>query len=456
MSKKRYERPVIVKQQSGFMNKYGARESIKPLTEIDNIKIDELTEKFGSPLFVFSEKQIREKYRRLYKIFKTRYPKVRFAWSYKTNYLSAICSIYHQEGSWAEVVSEFEYDKARNLGVKGENIIFNGPDKDEAALEKAIREKALIHIDHFDELYMIMEITERIDITANVAIRVNMDTGIYPPWNRFGFNYENGEAMLALKRILVNDRLKLRGLHTHIGTYIMSAEPYRVATLKLVELAKTLYNQYDVKLEYIDIGGGFPSNNTLKGQYLDAEQILPTYEDYADAITSALFELNLPADELPVLTLETGRALIDDSGYLISTVIATKRLSTGKQALIMDAGVNYLFTSYWFNHKLMPTKETFGFTENTVVYGPLCMNIDVIRDDIYFPTMQKGDKLVVLYVGAYSVTQWMQFITLRPNVVLITEEGDVEIIREAEKLENITAPERLPEKLKDFSLDEQL
>jgi diaminopimelate decarboxylase len=81
------------------------------------------------------------------------------------------------------------------------------------------------------------------------------------------------------------------------------------------------------------------------------------------------------------------------------------------------------------------------------------MNIDVIREDVVLPVMHKGDKLVILNVGAYSVTQWMQFITLRPNVVLITEEGEMELIREAEKLENITAPERLPDKLKDFSLN---
>ncbi len=453
MSKKIYEKPIIRKQQSGLMNKFGSPQISRAVTAIDGISIEKLTEQFGSPLFVFSEKQIRENYRKLKRIFKTRYPKVRFAWSYKTNYLSSICSVYHQEGSWAEVVSEFEYDKARNLGVAGENIIFNGPDKTEAALEKAIKEKALLHIDHFDELYSIKEITQHLNLKARVAIRVNMDTGIYPPWNRFGFNYENGEAMLALKRIIHEENLELVGLHTHIGTYIMSAEPYRQAVLKLVDLAKALYDQYEVRLEYIDVGGGLPSFNTLKGQYLEAEQILPTYEDYAEAITSPLFDLNLPTDELPTLVLETGRALIDDTGYLITSVIATKRLSTGKQSIIIDAGVNYLFTSHWFNHKILPTKEISGFTENTIVYGPLCMNIDVIREDVVLPPMHKGDKLVIFYVGAYSVTQWMQFITLRPNVVLISEEGDVDVIREAEQLEDITAREKLPERLKEFTPD---
>ncbi|NOX67037.1 MAG: diaminopimelate decarboxylase [Chlorobi bacterium] len=452
MSKKYYERPVIIKQHSGMMNKFGSSPSLPPITEVEGIPVKELTEKYGSPLFTFSERKIRDNQRKMLRIFKTRYPKVQFAWSYKTNYLGAICSVFHQEGSWAEVVSEFEYDKAKGLGVDGQHIIFNGPDKTEEALEKAVKDKAKIHIDHFDELYSLMEITERLNLKADVAIRVNMDTGIYPKWDRFGFNYENGEAAQALKRIAMNDNLNLIGLHTHIGTYIMSAEPYRQAVIVLVELANMLSKQYDIALDYIDVGGGLPSNNTLKGQYLDAEQILPTYEQYADAITAPLFDLNLKPDELPTLILESGRALIDDAGYLLSTVIGNKRLSNGKRTIIIDAGVNYLFTSHWFNHKIAPAQHSGSFTENSAVYGPLCMNIDVLREDIVLPTMRKGDQVVILYVGAYSVTQWMQFITLRPNVVMIMEDGSVEVIRESEKLENITSSEKVPEKLNSFSL----
>lgn len=78
---------------------------------------------------------------------KTRYPKVQFAWSYKTNYMNAVCRIFHQEGSWAEVVSGFEYEKALKNGVPGNKIIFNGPIKSDAELIKAAQNGSLIHID---------------------------------------------------------------------------------------------------------------------------------------------------------------------------------------------------------------------------------------------------------------------------------------------------------------------
>ncbi len=446
--KKRYERPIITKHHSGLMNKYGSKSVSAPKTEIDGILVRDLVEKFGSPLYVFSEKQIRENQRNAYRIFRNRYPKVQFAWSYKTNYLDAVCSVFHQENSWAEVVSEFEFDKARRLGVKGSNIIFNGPDKGKPALQKAIDEGAKIHIDHFDELYDLIELTESNNHKAKVAIRVNMDVGVYPKWDRFGFNYENGEAWQAVRRILSSKNLQLIGLHTHIGTYMMSAEAYRIAASKLAALARSIKQEFDIMIDYIDMGGGFASNNTLIGQYLPAEEIVPTLEQFADSIASGLFELPYKGEELPLLILETGRALIDNAGYMISTVIANKRLADGRRAVIIDAGVNLLFTSFWYKHKITPAQESGLHTEDTTIFGPLCMNIDCIRESILLPALKRGERIVIEYAGAYDNTQWMQFINMRPNVVMIMEDGSVQLIRKAETLEYLTECELLPEKLK--------
>ncbi|MEI7727755.1 MAG: diaminopimelate decarboxylase, partial [Bacteroidota bacterium] len=119
MSKIRYERPVIKKLETGMPNKFGTRTEYAPMTHIDGVSVQSLIKEYGSPLFVISEKTIRNTIKRAKKAFENRYPKVQFAWSYKTNYLNAVCSIFHQEGSWAEVVSGFEYDKAISLGMDG-------------------------------------------------------------------------------------------------------------------------------------------------------------------------------------------------------------------------------------------------------------------------------------------------------------------------------------------------
>ncbi|NCQ17678.1 MAG: diaminopimelate decarboxylase [Ignavibacteria bacterium CG_4_8_14_3_um_filter_37_9] len=451
MTKKRYERPVISKHYSGLMNKYGGRQMTPPKTHLDGIAVKELTEKFGSPLFVMSEKQIRNNQQNANRIFKNRYPKVQFAWSYKTNYLDAVCSVFHQENSWAEVVSSFEYEKAKKLGVKGEHIIFNGPDKSSEALLHAIKDTAKIHIDHFDELYEIKKITETEKLKAKVAIRINMDVGVYPKWDRFGFNLENGEAWQAIQRIASNKNLQLIGLHSHIGTYMMSAEAYRLAAQKLSLLAKSIKTDLGIAIEYLDLGGGFASHNTLLGQYLPAEQIVPTFEQFADAIASGIFSASFKTEELPLLILETGRALVDDAGFLLSTVLANKRLADQRRAIIIDAGVNILFTSFWYKHKITPAQESGMHSEDVTLYGPLCMNIDCVRESIVLPPLNKGDRLVIEYVGAYDMTQWMQFIQMRPNVVMIMEDGTVELIRKSENLEYLLDREILPVKFKKSS-----
>ncbi len=447
--KKAYEKPVIHRIQVGLANKVGGKAflSRRIRDNIDGVPVEELVEKYGSPLFVFSERKLREQFRRFRRAFETRYPNVEFTWSYKTNYLKAICAILHQEGETAEVVSEFEYEKARRLGIPGDQIVFNGPYKPKEALRTAILEGARINADTFEELSDIEEIAKELGRKVKIGIRINMDTGIQPQWSRFGFNLESGQAEDAVKRIAASEWLELNGLHCHMGTFILEPRAYEVEVRKMVNFAYHIEDNYGFKIEYLDIGGGLPSKNRLKGIYLPPEVAVPDIEEYAERITTALLESLRPGD-FPKLIIEAGRAIVDEAGYLITTVYATKRLPNGLKGYILDAGVNILFTAFWYNFKVEIDRPVHGAPEPSVLYGPLCMNIDVINDLEYLPPLPRGTRLILSPVGAYNVTQWMQFIRYRPNVVLIDTEGKVHLIREAENIEDIERRERLPEHLK--------
>ena len=444
-----YVKPEIIKLQSGAMNKFGSSPyySRKVRTEIDGVTIDSLVSQFGSPLFVFSERTIRVKYREVKEAFAFRYPKVAFGWSYKTNYLDAICAIFHQEGSLAEVVSEMEYDKARRLGVPGERILFNGPHKSVAALEKAAREGAWIHLDHFDELDDLEKVAARLGKVVPVAIRLNLDAGIYPQWTRFGFNLESGQAMNAVLRIKMGGKLKLVGLHCHIGTFILDPDAYQRQVEKMARFAAQIQGTHGVEIEYLDIGGGFPSSSNLKGSLLSPDLSVPPLDSFAEKVCDGLLGALKPG-HAPLLYLETGRALIDEAGFLISTLCATKRLPDGRKSYVLDAGVNLLYTSAWYKFTIQMDREVPGIGEPSVVNGPLCMNIDVVDEGIILPPLKRGTRLILSPVGAYNVTQWMQFIEYRPAVVLIDASGNPELIRQREDLSDLVRRERLPEHLK--------
>jgi diaminopimelate decarboxylase len=450
-------------------------------SQIDGVAVSKLVNDHGSPLFVFSEATLRAKYREAKRAFDRRYPDVQFAWSYKTNYLNAICRVFHQEGAIAEVVSEFEYDKARQNGIPGSDIIFNGPAKSRAILERAADEGAMIQVDNLDELLLLGEIAGRPGRAKPVAIalRVHLDTGTHAVWSKFGFNADNGEALRVVRRLLQMPGFKLQGFHAHIGTFILDPGAYKQAASILVQLALEAERLGAGPIRYLNLGGGFASKARLHSQYLPPDQATPSFDRYAEAICDTITQAWPVGRPLPRLYLETGRALVDEAGYLISTVVAVKRRQlaaaqplngvlaaygkaslatdstptheTERPALVVDAGVNLLYTATWYQPAILPAKACVDVPAPTTVYGCLCMNIDVIREEAPLPGLTTGDQVVLHPVGAYNITQSMQFITYRPAVVMIGLNGAVHVIRRRENLEYVQELEEIPGHLVDDS-----
>ena len=187
--------------------------------------------------------------------------------------------------------------------------------------------------------------------------------------------------------------------------------------------------------------------NRLKGTYLPPDVIVPPLEDYAEAICNTMLR-HLRPNEYPKLYLETGRAVVDEAGYLITTVVAQKHLPDGRKSYFIDAGINVLQTATWYSLNLEPDRPHNCAPEMCTVFGPLCMNIDIIAESVFLPPLSTNSKLVVHPVGAYNVTQWMQFISYRPAVVMIMGDGKAVCIRRAEKIEDVVQCEQLPESLK--------
>lgn len=441
-----YEKPVVMKLQSRLMNKFGvgAGSQRRVRKTIEGARVAELVERYGSPLFVYSERALRRRFRQLHSAFTTRYPHVTFGWSYKTNYLKAICAVMHREGAVAEIVSQMEYEKATALGVPGEQIIFNGPHKPFDVLLHALMNGVTINVDHLDEIEDLERIAVRLGRTVDVGLRLNMDVGIHPQWSRFGFNLESGQALDAAKRIARGGKLRVTGLHCHVGTFILDETAYARQVEKLVRFGYGLQDAFGFEMEYLDVGGGFASRSKLKGTYLSPDVAVPSLDDYAEQICDALANSLRPGHR-PRLIVEAGRTLVDDAGYLISTIQATKRLADGTRAYVADAGVNLLFTAFWYKFQVEVDREVSGPNETSVVYGPLCMNIDAIDDGVPLPPLERGHRLIFSPVGAYNNTQWLQFIEYRPNVVMVMENGDVELIREREDLSDIERREVLPD-----------
>ncbi|MCK4493764.1 MAG: alanine racemase [Methylococcales bacterium] len=416
------------------------------ISSIEGVSIEELTQRFGSPLFVVSERQLRQNIRGLLSAFQSHYSDVVYGWSYKTNYSSAIAQILHQEGAWAEVVSKFEYEKARALGIEGDHIIFNGPYKPKAILQQAVIEGAHIHVDHFDELALLQDISVALKQVVPLTLRLNFETDFGESWSRFGFNIENGQALEAARRISNSAFLKLQGLHSHIGTFMLDTHAYAAQTRIMCAFMETVENATGCEITSLDLGGGFVSRLAMQGIELPESQIVPTMDEYAKAICTPLLHVTKQrlkhGKSRPRLILESGRAIVDDAVQLITRVVATKILPKGQHAAILDAGVNLFSVGHWYDHKIQMTKKHQGNVTPTTLYGPLCMNTDIVRHKILLPALKYNDQLIIRPMGAYNHSQSLQFIEYRPNVVMIHENGNISTIRRAENLKTVTFQEK--------------
>ncbi len=451
-ARRTWSRPTLTPHRVGALNKFGAIAGGQCKSEFAGQSIDALVKQYGSPLFIISEERLRENARALIRAFETRYPSVIHGWSYKTNYLGAVCNVLHQEGAWAEVVSAFEYEKARALGVPADRILFNGPHKERSILERVVAEGARVHLDNLDELYLMEDVARQAGKRVDVSMRLNFDTGYTEPWSRFGFNIESGQAMDAARIIGESKHLHLAGLHSHLGTFVLDPRAYATQATIMCAFMEEAEAETGCRIDSLDIGGGFASMNALQGVYLPPEQVTPTVDQYAEAICSALDDALRSREKQgknkPRLILESGRAVVDDAEILVASVVANKRMPDGRRAVVLDAGVNLLFTAFWYNHPVKPVRPLEGIPEETVLYGPLCMNIDVMRASVMLPPLNVGDHLVFEQVGAYNNTQWMQFIEYRPAIVMAHPDGTASVIREAENLETMTERERMPAHLR--------
>jgi diaminopimelate decarboxylase len=444
-----WEEPTLTRHTFGTINKFSGvaintRAPLVPTTvvdEIDGCAVPDLLRRFGSPLFVVSESRLRQEFRDFRAAFRAGHPDTEVAYSYKTNYLTGIRAILHEEGAWAEVVSGLEYEMARRLGIPGERIVFNGPWKADADLERAVTDGARINVDSFDELATIEEIARARGVVAPVGLRVNARV-TEVPWEKFGFGLEAGLAEEACAQVVAAPALRLTGLHAHLGTDLADGAAYQQLLGLVLPLMARFERRNGVRWEVLDVGGGFPNRHRYARSHpgTTPEQVFPAF---AAAVTRPLAAALKRLASRPRLVLEPGRAVVEHAVSLLTRVVATKRLAGGAKAAVLDAGVHLLPTAYYTPLDIAPVEASPLSVEEVTLFGPLCMQVDCLAVGVRLPPLRRGTPLVVRNCGAYADSQSMQFIHARPAVVL-ARDGRAELLREPETVDHFIGRDRMP------------
>ena len=307
----------------------------------EEVSLNGLADRFGTPLYVYSAGTISDHYRGLRRALRAVDPLI--CYSVKANSNLAILSLLARLGSGFDVVSGGELERVQQAGGQPAKCVFAGVGKTDEEIELGLRYGVkAFHVESEEEMDRIAMVAGRkARRRAPIALRVNPDiaagghakitTGTYA--NKFGIPFE--EVASIYRRAGKDRRLCLRGVQMHIGSQITQGAPFRAAVRKMIPLVKQLRKEHG--LEYFDIGGGvgivyqdaLASGRQGWWKTRQAQKAIPLSE-YADSVVPLLKDLKMK------ILLEPGRFLVGNAGVLVTEVLYRKRTGR-KNFVIVDA-----------------------------------------------------------------------------------------------------------------------
>ena len=420
---------------------------------MDDCDLVELANRYDTPLHAVSKRRLVENYGRFFNAFKSFYPKLEICYSYKTNCIPGILSLLHREGVGAEVVSPYEFWLALKLGVPPEKIIYNGPNKNYEALrlavEKGIR---LINIDSLDEITKLDDITFKMNKSQAIGVRILPITG----WRaQFGLGINSGEAFEAFSKLSKIKRLRVKGLHFHIGTMVKDPMMYINNIKMALSFAKHIKTKLGINIEYLDIGGGFgvPTIKTFNARerslhYYYRRCLVPPrqkvsspIEIFAEKITNTIIKLcKLYRLQEPILLLEPGRFISSNAQILLLRVNTIKKRKKGINFAITDGGrVNIAYpVSNEYHQIFVANRMNNRNKQRYHIVGGVCTPGDWLCLGRMLPSLSAGDILAVMDAGAYFSSYANNFSFPRPAIVVVAG-GAHNIIRQRETYDYMIA-----------------
>lgn len=375
--------------------------------------------------YTYNEDNLIDNFKKFIKSFKSLYDNVEIAYSFKTNYLPEICKKINDLGGISEVVSEMELDLALKL-ENHKKIIFNGPYKTRESLIKSMLNGVIIHIDSIYEFKTIKELLNSNEkLKCNLGIRLNMNFNS-DSISRFGICKSEINNVLAV--ISSNNRIKLKGIHCHLPYRDLKSFEFRIK-----EILKIYDLYFKNKIEYIDLGGGFPS--VMQEELLIQLKLKNTnIKEFAKKVCSNLnqyFDSNKIIKK-PKLILEPGTALVASTMCFYSKIISEKKIAD--KIILSSSGskFNYMGTNssqlnFPFSEILNPEIKSRKIRSIDIA-GYTCIENDYLLKDIT-SSLIIGDYIKIEDIGSYSIVMKPPFILPNVPVFKIFENKTLEIKR---------------------------
>ncbi len=399
-----------------------------------------LAERFGTPLFVYDEDELRERCRR----YVAEFGAGRVVYAGKAFLCAAMARLVVEEGLLLDVATGGELAVARAAGVPPTQLVVHGNNKSDEELRDALDYGAgRIVADSFDELDRLDQLAAALDVEPTVLVRVTpgvqahtheyIETGTED--SKFGFTVSEGIAFEAARRVVTSPKLRFGGLHCHIGSQIQRLDPWDHAVPVLAALAGDLSTRLGVSVDELDLGGGLGARYVAGDPPLDVAQ-------YAAALRATLGRSWPPeAGPEPAVLVEPGRSIAAPCALTLYRVGTVKEIPGVGTYVAVDGGMsdNPRPVLYGAGYEAyLPTRVGEERPLRCRVVGKHCEQGDVIVADASLPAgVRRGDLLATPTTGAYGYSMASNYNrTPRPAVVFLRG-GEPRLVLRRETLEDL-------------------
>lgn len=416
------------------------------------VNLEQVAEKYGTPLYVYSAGTILDHYRRLDSALGEIDHLICYA--VKANSNRAILNLLSREGAGFDIVSGGELFRVLAAGGDPRLCTFAGVGKSQEEIEYALEQQVLsFNVESEAELAFIDRIARGKGVRAPIALRVNpdVDAGTHRyvstgrDKNKFGIALDRVAEVYERAAQLPN--IAIRGVQMHIGSQITEAAPFAEAVTKITPVILRLKERHP--LEFVSVGGGIgivyeSSFASGSGDWwsekdrVRATTTLPlTIHDYVAAILPSLRAIGLR------VLLEPGRLLVGNAGVLLTRVRYVKE-TEHKKFVIVDAGMNDLIRPalYQSYHEIVPVREAPDAPRELVdVVGPVCESGDFFAQDRQLAVMKEGDLIALMSAGAYGFVMASNYNSRPLPAEALVQGGGFSLIRRRQTMEDLVRGE---------------
>jgi diaminopimelate decarboxylase len=398
---------------------------------IGGVCAEELIREYGSPLYVYDESIIRERYKSLTAAIPYKMKRIHYA--LKANSNLHILKILKDEGAYIDAVSPFEIEIALKAGFQASKILYTGLNHNDEEIDNAIRHKVRLNIGSLHTL----EVYGKKNKGGEISLRVNPNIGAGHhdhtitggPDIQFGI-FESD--IPAAQEIIEKYGLKLVGIQSHIGSGILEDTKFIEVMNIILPIAKRFKG-----IEFVDFGGGIGVPYRPKAENFNLAR-------FGESATRIMNDFSKVYGKEIMFAIEPGRYLVAESGVLLTTVTDIKNTTRFRFAGV-DTGFNHLIRPmvYGSYHHIVNASHMEGDERGIVVSGYLCETGDVFTRNEEGPVERglsdpkPGDILAILTAGAYGFCMSSQYNSRpRPAEVMVSA-GKHRIIRRRETLDDL-------------------